>query len=479
MNNLYTSQDITTATKGRLIGPDDWHANRLVMDSREVQAGDIFIALKGEAGTEKYRTSGLDGHDFVGSAIDSGAVTVIVDHEMDIDIPQIIVENTFQAMQDLGQYARNRVSLKPSIAITGSVGKTTVRDMVETAFRGADAATHASVKSYNNMIGVPYTLANMHGDTQVGVFEIGMNHANEITPLSHQVRPDIAIITWISEQHIENFDDGMDGIVNAKSEIFAGMGAEGIAILPIDNEYYDALVNNAKTSGIEKIYTFGRHQNADGRLVSITTKDGVMHIEAAIMGDPVSYTLNVMGDHMAVNSLCALLALKLSGYDVHAGAKALSQIKPLQGRGTIEEIVIKDGEPPITLIDDSYNAAPVAVEMALKNLGTMTPKGEGRRIAMIGRMAELGNYAMDMHKGLAKPFMDANIDILYCCGADSEHLFNAIPTTHQGMITDTSTELAHHIKDIVRAGDIVLVKGSFGIKMGEVVNAIRALSYKQ
>jgi UDP-N-acetylmuramoyl-tripeptide--D-alanyl-D-alanine ligase len=306
-----------------------------------------------------------------------------------------------------------------------------------------------------------------------------MNHANEITPLSHQVRPDIAIITWISEQHIENFDDGMDGIVNAKSEIFAGMGAEGIAILPIDNEYYDALVNNAKTSGIEKIYTFGRHQNADGRLVSITTKDGVMHIEAAIMGDPVSYTLNVMGDHMAVNSLCALLALKLSGYDVHAGAKALSQIKPLQGRGTIEEIVIKDGEPPITLIDDSYNAAPVAVEMALKNLGTMTPKGEGRRIAMIGRMAELGNYAMDMHKGLAKPFMDANIDILYCCGADSEHLFNAIPTTHQGMITDTSTELAHHIKDIVRAGDIVLVKGSFGIKMGEVVNAIRALSYKQ
>ncbi len=476
MTVLYNCNDIITATKGQLIGPDNWSVKRLVMDSREVQSGDIFIALKGEAGTEKYRTSGLDGHDFVPSAIDNGAVAVIVDHEMDVDIPQIIVENTFQAMQDLGKHARNRATLKQSIAITGSVGKTTVRDMVETAFRGADAITHASVKSYNNMIGVPYTLANMHENTQVGVFEIGMNHAGEITPLSHQVRPNIAIITWISEQHIENFDNGMGGIVDAKSEIFEGMNAHGMAILPIDNDYYDALISNAKASGIEKIYSFGKHEKADARLISATHNDGSMTVEACIMGGTISYTLNVMGDHMAVNSLSALLAVKVTGRDVQKAAKAFSQIKPLEGRGTIEDIVIKDGEPPVTLIDDSYNAAPIAVEMALRNLGKMTPKGSGRRIAMIGRMAELGDYAKAMHENLAPPFMDANIDLIYCCGADSEYLFSAIPADRQGVITDTSNELANKVHDTVRPGDIILVKGSFGIKMGKVVNAIRALS---
>ena len=479
MTNLWTADEILKATGGVLKDSGDWSTKRLIMDSREAQKGDIFIALEGEAGTEKYRTSGLDGHDFVSSAINNGAIAVIVDHEINVSIPQIIVENTFKAMQDLGQFARTRANLETSIAITGSVGKTTVRDMVETAFRGAEAVTHASVKSYNNMIGVPYTLANMSADTEVGVFEIGMNHADEITPLSHQVRPDIAMITWIAAQHIENFDNGMGGIVDAKSEIFKGMDDKGMAILPIDNDYYDDLVRNTHDNGVQKIYTFGKHQDADARLISTINDNGAMRVEANIMGEEVSYDLHVMGDHMAVNSLSALLAVKLSGCDAQMAAKALSQIQPLQGRGTIEQITIIDGQPPVTLIDDSYNAAPVAVEMALRNLGQMTPQGKGRRIAMIGRMAELGDYAEAEHKNLAKPFLESDIDLIYCCGADSQYLYNEVPVHHQGMITETSLDLASHIHDIVQPGDIVLVKGSLGSKMGVVVKTIRALNQSE
>jgi|GEM_PF-3341532 len=473
--NLWNALEIIDATNGELIGDSDWTAKRLVMDSREIEPGDIFIALKGEADSNKFRSSGMDGHDFVASAIDKGAVAVIVDHDVSVNSPQIIVRNTFEALQQLGAFSRKRAALKTCIAVTGSVGKTTVRDMIERAFVGVDVETHASIKSYNNMIGVPYMISNMPRDSKIGIFECGMDKAGELSPLSQQIQPNMAVITTIAAQHVENFTNGMNGIVDAKSEIFDGLIDDGKAILPIDNEYYNALVENAQKSNVKNIYTFGKHERADARLIGITYDSGAMSVDADIMGEHVKYMLRTMGEHMAVNSLIALLTVKLSGENIHKAAKALEAIKPLPGRGEITQITLDEKNASLTLVDDAYNAAPVAVEMALKNLGRMTPNGAGRRVAFIGRMAELGDMAEKMHAGLAKPFADAGIDILYCSGPDSEHFYNAVPENKRGAIATQSTDLADHVKDLVKPGDVVLVKGSHGSKMNIVVDAIKAL----
>lgn len=460
---LWSAVDAATATEGALIGAKNWQATGVAMDSREVKSGDVFIAMVGTEG-------GLDGHDYVESAMDNGAVAAIVTRKLDIDIPQLIVKNTFTALQNLGQFARARATLNPAIAITGSVGKTGVRDMVASAFKGVGLNTHASIKSYNNHVGVPFTLANMKASTDVSVSEIGMNHPHEITPLSKQVEPDIAIITWIADVHIENFDNGIEGIIAAKSEIFDGMMPEGMAILPRDNDHYAALLSNAKTAGLQKIYTFGEHHDADARLTGCVLAANGTRVTANIMGEDVSYTLQIAGKHIALNSLSALLAIKLSGHDVQKAAKALEHIQPIEGRGT-REIIGNN----ITLINESYNASPVAMKAAFKVLAMVDPGRGGRRIAVLGDMLELGHHARDMHEGLAMPLQAAGVDLLYCCGKNMKSLYDKMPPANQGAHRDTSAELAEIVPDVLRPGDVVLVKGSLGSKMKSVVEAMRKM----
>lgn len=468
---MWHAQDLLKATGGRAINGDTWSATGFAMDSRVVKNGDLFIALKGDAGTERYRSSGNDGHDYVQAAYDNGAVAAIVDHELHCDIPQIIVTDTFQALQDLGRYARGRTSLQTAIGITGSVGKTGTRDMIKTAFDGAEATTHASIKSYNNIIGVPYTLATMPLKTEVGVFEAGMNFAGEITPLSHLIRPTMAVITWIAAVHIENFDDGIAGIVKAKSEIFKGVEEGGCAILPHDNDYYDDLVVNARQAGIERIYSFGEHPEADARLVACDLSANGTTIKANIMGEEVDYTLHIAGKHIAVNSMIALLAVKLAGRDVKPAAQALSAIAPPEGRGTRETIALTNGS--VTLIDESYNASPVAVKAALKVLSIIDPKGQGRRIAVLGDMLELGDYARDMHAGLAQPLQAASVDRLYCCGPHMKVLYDAIPDAMKGGYAASSSDLVTMVQTDMIPGDVILVKGSLGSKMKVIIEALK------
>lgn len=475
MSILWTANQIVKATQGQVIGHDDWAATGMAMDSREVNPGDIFIAIDGSTMEGQLRTAGGDGHDYIANAIENGAIVAIVHKDMQADIPLIRVEDTYQAMVMMAEFARKNAALKQSIAITGSVGKTTVRDMTATAFRGCDANTHASIKSYNNKLGVPFTLGKMSADTDIGVFEIGMNHGGEITPLSNMVKPGIAIITSIAAQHIENFDNEMDGIVAAKSEVFAGIQNGGMAILPGDNEYYDDLVRNAKQAGVETIVTFGSGENADSKLLHFNHDENGLHIQADMMGQPIDYTLQLMGAHQAMNSVVALTAVKLAGYDIVAAAKALGQIEALEGRGRQHQITIRQGQPPITLIDDSYNAAPAAVAAGLAVLGQIQPKGQGRRIAMLGQMAELGDRKAELHANLAKPFVQAGVDALYCCGPDMQNLYNAIPEGNRGEWVENSQILAGKVADIIQPGDVVLVKGSLGSAMRHVVDAVLAL----
>jgi len=472
---LWNAVDAAKATSGQLVGDQNWNALRLSMDSRDVVKGDLFIALKPDTEGDKYRTSGMDGHDFVQSAIDNGAVAVIVDHKMDVNIPQLIVTDTMVALEDLGQFARARAGLQHAIAITGSVGKTGTRDMVDTVFQTTSMRPHASIKSYNNSIGVPYTLSNMMASTDVSISEVGMNQAGEIDKSTRQIKPSIAIITNISEQHIENFNNEINGIVNAKSEIFNGMNSNGIAILPRDNNHYADLVANAKTAGVTKIHSFGEHADADAQLTSCILANNGTRVTANIMGEDIEYTLSTLGKHNAINSLSALLAVKLANEDIQIAAKALAKIKPLSGRGTIETIKSGDTNNPITLIDDTYNAAPVAMKAAFKVLAMIDPGRGGRRIAVLGQMAELGARADGVHADLAMPLQAAGVDLLYCCGQHMKSLYDKMPPANQGAHTDTSKELAEIVPDALTPGDVVLVKGSRGSAMETVVEAMRKM----
>lgn len=466
---LWNAAEVAKATGGRIVGANNWKAVGLSMDSREVKKGDLFIAMIGEE-------NGMDGHDYVQSALDNGAVAAIVSKQLDINIPQIIVENSFEALQNLGQFARNRAKVQHAIAITGSVGKTGVRDMVDTAFKGAGLRTHASIKSYNNHVGVPYTLANMKAGTDISISEVGMNHAHEITSLSKQIKPDMAIITWVADVHIENFNNDINEIVKAKSEIFDGMNSNGIAILPRDNDFFATLKANAKTAGLSKIYSFGETPDSDAVLIDCVLASNGTRVTAKIMGEDVNYTLQIAGKHIAINSLSSLLSVKLAGGDIKKATKALEKIEPIIGRGRREQIASADAENPITLIDESYNASPVAMSAAFKVLAMVDPGRGGRRIAVLGDMLELGARARDKHEGLAMPLQAANVDLLYCCGKNMKSLFDKIPPANQGAHTETSKELAEIVPDALIPGDVVMVKGSLGSKMQTVVEAMRAMN---
>ena len=474
---LWSAADAIDAVGGRLINGNTWNATGLAMDSRTVKAGDLFIAIIPDTKGNKYRTGGQDGHDFVKSAFANGAVAAIVSKEVNCEIPQIIVQDTFKALNDLGQYARCRAAVDPAIAITGSVGKTGTRDIVDTAFVGAGLKTHASIKSYNNSIGVPFTLASMPATTEVGIFEVGMNYANEIAPLSKLIKPKISIITTIADVHIENFNNDINGIVQAKSEIFLGMASNGVAILPRDSEHYQSLLINANAANVKNVYSFGEHVEADARLTKYKLSAYGTEITANILGENVSYTLQIAGKHIALNSLSALLAVKIEDLNLCKAAMALEKIKPIEGRGSREAIRSSKDDTPIIMIDESYNASPVAMKAAFGVMGMVEPGHGGRRIAILGDMLELGDRSKQMHEDLAVSLLAAGADLIFCSGQHMKSLYEKLPAKMQGGYRNTSVELAEIIPKALIPGDVVLIKGSFGSKMKIIVDAIRAMNF--
>ena len=272
-HSLWTATEAAAATSGTASG--DWIATGIAIDSRTTKKGDLFIAIRGD---------NTNGHKFARAAIENGAVAVVVDENVD-GIPQekiLKVEDTFKAMQDLGRAARARTASK-IIGITGSVGKTGTKEMLGRAF-SALGQTHYSEKSLNNHWGVPLSLSRMHAGSDFGIFEMGMNHANEITPLTEMVKPHVAIITTIASVHAEHFPDGVNGIAKAKAEIFSSMDEHGIAILNADIAQFELLRAEAQKSGIKKIFTFGKSNAADARLTDCLIASNGTRITANIMG---------------------------------------------------------------------------------------------------------------------------------------------------------------------------------------------------
>jgi len=465
-NIIWTAKDAVEATNGTCAG--DWQASGVSIDTRTLQEGELYVALIGDA---------LDGHDYVTQAFENGASAAMVDRDIDgVDKEKLlIVPDTLKAMEDLGKAARARCGAKV-IGITGSVGKTGTKEMLASALKN-QGQTHASIKSYNNHWGVPLTLSNMHAGTDYGIFEMGMNHANEITPLSVMVKPDIAIITTIAPVHIENFEDGLEGIIKAKAEIFDGVVAGGDVVLSHDLECFDNLKEMALAKNLT-VHSFGESSQADARLKECLVAANGSRVVANIAGEDVSFTLQIAGKHIACNAMAVLLAVKLAGGNVQEAAQALANQEAIKGRGAREKLNIGEANNPITLIDESYNASPVAMNAAFKVLALIDPGRGGRRIAVLGDMLELGNQAPKMHSELALPLKAANVDLVYTCGKNMRKLYDNLPANQQGAHKETSQELAEIVPDVLVPGDVVMVKGSLGSKMGTVVEALRSLPKK-
>lgn len=459
---IWTAAEAAAATNGRAVGA--WRATGVSIDSRSVQPGDLFVALRGP---------NFDGHDFVAAALQAGAAAAMV-HRQPSDVspsaPLVHVQDTFQGLQDLGKAGRWRCRGR-LIGVTGSVGKTGTKEALRQCLQ-VSGATYATVGSLNNHWGVPLSLARLPADAAFGVFELGMNHAGEIGVLSRQVCPEVAIITAVEAVHLEFFPS-VAAIADAKAEIFEGMPPRGTAILPRDNPHYGRLLAAARTKGLARIWSFGANAAADARLVELRADAEGSEVEAVVRGETVRYRLGLPGRHWVLNSLAVLLGVVAAGADVKAALHVLRGLEPVKGRGSRLRLALAGG--PALLIDESYNASPAAVEAALAVLETVAPPlPGGRRIAVLGDMLELGERAPALHAGLAGALETRGIDLVFTSGPQMRALYEALSPQRRVAHAADSAALAPVVAAAVRPGDVILVKGSAGSRMARVVEALRS-----
>lgn len=447
--SLWRAGDAAAATGGRAQG--EWVADGVSIDSRTIAPGDLFVALQ----------AARDGHDFVAQALARGAAAAMVSRIPDgvgDDAPLLIVPDVLAALQDLGRAGRARARAKV-IAITGSVGKTSTKDMARAALAG-QGRIHAAEASYNNHWGVPLTLARMPADSDFAIIEIGMNHPGEIAPLSRMARPHVALITTVAAAHLQAFD-GIDAIAREKGAIFQGLVPAGGAVIPEDLPVTPILRDCADQAGAV-ITGFG-HQGA-ARLVHARPTDGVLSCRARIAGAEVDFTLRSTGAHFAMNAVGVLAALALAGADMARAARHLGDWQPPKGRGGIEDI------GGLRLIDDAFNANPASLSAGLAMLAGIAG---GRRIAILGDMLELGGDELAMHRALADDPAMAQVDLVHAAGPRMRHLYDALPADKRGIWAGNAAELAARLGELAGPGDIILVKGSKSSRISMVVDALR------
>ncbi|MDF2995565.1 MAG: UDP-N-acetylmuramoylalanyl-D-glutamyl-2,6-diaminopimelate--D-alanyl-D-alanine ligase [Xanthobacteraceae bacterium] len=458
---LWTPDELAKATGGTLRGAPEAPINGVSIDSRTLVRGDAFFAIKGD---------NSDGHSYVAAAAGRGAGLSVVARErvgeLPADAPLLIVEDVLKALEDTGRAARVRSGAR-IIAVTGSVGKTTTKEAMLFAF-GADGPTHASAASYNNHWGVPLSLARLPGGVRYGVFELGMNHPGEIAPLVAMVRPHIAVITTIEPVHIAQFS-GIEAIADAKAEIFTGVEPGGAAVLNRDNPQFPRLRAAAKAAGIANIIGFGEHKGAQARLLSVALQPDGSTASADILGQTISFKVGLPGRHIVQNALAVLAAAKLAGADLCLAAMALASLGPPPGRGVRTPLTIKGG--PALLIDESYNANPASMRAALDVLGRIPVEGRGRRIAVLGDMLELGEAGEAMHRDLAGAAGTA-ADLVFCAGPLMHALWDALPANRRGACAPDAATLLPLVAEQLRAGDVLVVKGSNGSRMGPLARAL-------
>ncbi|MET0272985.1 MAG: UDP-N-acetylmuramoyl-tripeptide--D-alanyl-D-alanine ligase [Phenylobacterium sp.] len=456
---LWTSDEIAAATGGKAATAFD--ATGVSIDTRSIEPGDLFVALGGVR----------DGHEFVGQALAKGAAGVLASQA--VDAPAVMVADTFAALEKLGVAARDRATGARRGGVTGSVGKTSVTQAILAGLKLAGRA-HSSVKSYNNHIGVPLTLARMPRDTERAVFEIGMNHAEEIRPLARMVRPHAVVVTTVGPVHVENFPEGEVGVARAKAEIFEGLEPGGVAVLNADNAWFDLLKAEAERAGAT-VRTFGTAEGCDARLIDFQGAAGHAVVQARFHGKGLDFPILQTGFHWGLNSMAVLLMLEALDVDLGDGLAALGSFEPLEGRGAEQTIQVQGGS--LTLIDESYNANPISMASAIATLGAR--KTQGRRIVALTDMLELGPQGPEFHAALAEPLADAGIDQVFAAGPLMKSLWDALPPTRRGGYAETAAELAPQVVRAVEPGDLVMVKGSNGSKAGAIAMALSQLDSAQ
>ena len=446
--SLWTSAEAEAATLGK--ASRAFEVSGLSIDTRTLKAGDLFVALKGD---------NRDGHDFVRAAFEAKAGAALVTHApKNASGPLLTVGHTQRGLEDLARAARARSNAK-ILAVTGSAGKTTTKEILRLAC-DALGRTHASAASYNNHWGVPLSLAALPRDAEYGIFEVGMNHFGELRNLVSFVKPHVALITTIAPAHLEFFGN-CESIADAKSEIFDGLLPGGAALIPADSVYADRLKARAKQAQVSRIVTFG--EKGDAKLISFTAEGDGMRVAADILGVAVDCTVGAPGAHIAQNVVGALAAVALLDGDVLNAAAALKNFSPLKGRGARFEA------GGVQVIDESYNANPASMAAALALLGS----SKSRKIAVLGDMLEMGEGGIAHHAGLAAPIEANKVDLVFASGSQMQALWDALPASRRGAYAENSTALAAKLIAAVKAGDTVLVKGSNGAKMSVIIEALK------
>ena len=456
---LWTSAEIAAATGGKLSG-DAFAAGGVSIDTRTLEPGDLFVALGGVR----------DGHDFVDQARAAGAAGTLASQP--VAGRAIMVGDTLRALERLGEAARDRAPKARRGAVTGSVGKTSVTQAIMVGLKLAGRA-HSSVKSYNNHIGVPLTLARMPADTERAVFEIGMNHADEIRPLTGMVRPHAAVVTNVGPVHTENFPDGEAGVAKAKAEIFEGLQPGGAAVLDANSEWFGLLSAAAGKAGAD-VRTFGRSEGCDARLIDFQRDGDHAVVQARLHGEALDFPILQTGAHWGLNAMAVLLMLEALDVSLSDSLAALGSFEPLEGRGAERAVQLAGGG--FTLIDESYNANPISMASAIATLGARG--GAGRRIVALTDMLELGPQASVHHAALAEPLDAAKVDLVFAAGPLMQSLWDALPPTRRGGYAGTAAELAPLVARAAEPGDVVMVKGSNGSKAGLIARALRALDVR-
>lgn len=502
---LWTGAELS-AIWGVTIAPE-LQITGVQIDSRQINAGDLFVALPGTQ---------TDGHDFVHAAAAAGAVAALVSriptstpilaptpetmdthrfsspkgggeikkilpllggdteggkaNSLPPNFTLILVPDVMAALIALAKASRQRFQGK-MIGVTGSVGKTGTKDMLAHVLR-PQGKTYATVGNLNNHLGVPLSLARLPRDTEYAVLEMGMNHPGEIAPLSELCEPYVGIVTAIAPAHIEFFPTGLAGIADEKAQITAGMGPNSVAIFNRDTPYFDRQTRTAESRKIGRIIGFGEDGAAQSRLLSCAINTDHTAVQADILGTELSYCIGALGKHFALNSLAVLAAIDAIGANVTRAAEALGNFTAPAGRGAQRQVPLTQGQ--ITLIDETYNASPESMRAALAVLGAIKPAAQGRRIVGLGDMRELGEHGPAMHADLAPAVLAANPAQVFLCGALMQHLADALQDKIPLVHTADSTTLAPILHAVLRPDDVVMLKGSLGSKMRLIVESLEA-----
>lgn len=463
MSLLWTSDALVAAMDGRPLGPMPEGISGISIDSRSLQPGDAFFAIKGEA---------MDGHDFATAAIKAGAgVLVVAEGKLPslgrLTAPIIVVEDVLVALEKLGVAARARSQAK-IIAVTGSAGKTTTKEALRHVL-SAVGKVHASAQSFNNHWGVPLTLARMPDNCDYAVFEIGMNHPDEIRPLVKMVRPHVAIVTMIAAAHL-GFFRNLDEIAKAKAEIFEGLEPEGAAVLNRDDGRFKLLDKMAHAAGVEHVYGFGENARSTFKLTKCELHADHSDIAARIGGHDMIARIGAPGRHMVQNVLAVLGAAQLVGADLNKVALALADLSAERGRG--KRHVLRHPGGPITLIDESYNANPASMAAAMALLNATPVTGEGRRIAVLGDMLELGDHSAKLHAALADLIVGTGTQTVFLGGPEMRALAEALPGDIKMEYRAGVEQLKPVLLAALKPGDVVMIKSSKGIGFAKLVDAL-------